>query len=465
MRTLRTRITDHGSIWNILPKHQGDRLDYDNLKQLCDDFPLGIILCDQSSRCLYSNPAYINILGYHPDQIIDKNWHTCLYIEDVAPFNMKWKQALLSRTSLQDDVRLIKADGTMLWVRLHAAMIETSQYPFASLLMMEDISERKAMEGVVQQMENALFEEKERAQVTLDSIGDAVLATDLAGNITYLNLEAEHLTGWNRLQAIGKPLLTVFNIIDGESRETAPNPANKAMLENRTVELAIGCILITKDGSEIEIEDSAAPIHNRDKQVSGAVIVFHNVAKSNVVMEKTTRLAWYDYLTGLPNLALFNERLSQSLGIADRHDKRVGLLFMDMDDFKKSNDSFGHLTGDLLLKSVAERITQCIRTTDTVCRRSGDEFLVLLSEIEHPEDAILVARQILSAIAVPQKINDNDITLAASIGISVYPNDGVDATTLMTCADSAMYIAKQNGPNQFYYSGSPYPGKVESLCR
>ena len=160
MRTLRTRITDHGSIWNILPKHQGDRLDYDNLKQLCDDFPLGIILCDQSGRCLYSNPAYINILGYHPDQIIDKNWHTCLYIEDVAPFNMKWKQALLNRTSLQDDVRLIKADGTMIWVRLHAAMMETSQYPFVSLLMMEDISERKAMEGVVQQMENALFEEK-----------------------------------------------------------------------------------------------------------------------------------------------------------------------------------------------------------------------------------------------------------------------------------------------------------------
>ena len=136
-----------------------------------------------------------------------------------------------------------------------------------------------------------------------------------------------------------------------------------------------------------------------------------------------------------------------------------------MDDFKKSNDSFGHLTGDLLLKSVAERVTQCIRTTDTVCRRSGDEFLILLSEIENPEDAILVARQILSAIAAPQKINDNDITLAASIGISVYPDDGVDATTLMTCADSAMYIAKQNGPNKFYYSSSPYPGKVESLCR
>lgn len=458
MRTLRTRITDHDSIWQLLPKNQGDKLDYENLKQLCDEFLLGIILCDESGRCLYSNQAYAQILGYATDEILDTDWHSYLYIEDLAQLNLKWKQAVQNHTSLQDDVRLIKADGTMIWTRLHTAMLDTANYPFASLMMVEDISERKAMEGILQQVENALFEEKERAQVTLDSIGDAVLATDLSGNITYLNLEAEHLTGWDRQQAIGKPLLTVFNIIDGESRETAPNPASKAMLENRTVELAIGCILIAHDGSEVEIEDSAAPIHNRDKQVSGAVIVFHDVTKSNVVMEKTNRLAWYDYLTGLPNLALFNERLSQSLGIADRHDKRVALLFLDMDDFKKSNDSFGHLTGDLLLKSVADRVTQCIRTTDTVCRRSGDEFLVLLSEIEHPEDAILVARQILSAIAAPQKINDNDITLAASIGISVYPDDGVDATTLMTCADSAMYIAKQNGPNQFYYSGSPQPG-------
>jgi diguanylate cyclase (GGDEF)-like protein/PAS domain S-box-containing protein len=448
-------------VWHFLPKNQGDELDYESLKRLCDDFPLGILLCDETGRCLYTNNAYTKILGYASEQILDQNWQTCMNIEDAAKLKAKWQKAVLERTSLQDDVRLLRADGTMIWTRLHAAMLDTAYYSFASLLMVEDISERKAMEEVLQQIENALFEEKERAMVTLDSIGDAVLTTNLAGNITYLNREAERLTGWDRLQAIGKPLLNVFNIIDGESRGTAPNPANKAMLENRTVELASGCILIAQDGSEFEIEDSAAPIHNRDRQVTGAVIVFHNVTKSAVMMEKTNRLAWYDYLTGLPNLALFNERLSQSIGMAYRHNKRVALLFLDMDDFKKLNDTYGHLTGDHLLKSVAERITQCIRTTDTVCRRSGDEFLILLGEIELPEDAVLVARQILSAIAVPQRVDDNDITLAASIGISVYPDDGLDVTTLMTCADRFMYLAKENGPNQFYYSGSPHTGKVE----
>lgn len=461
MRTLRTRITDRGSIWQILPKNQGDKLDYENLKRLCDEFPLGIILCDEQGRCLYSNQAYTNILGYAPGELLDLDWHTCLYSEDAVPLNAKWKQAISSRSSLQDDVRLIRADGTMIWTRLHAAMLDISDYPFASLLMVEDISERKALEKILRQVENALFEEKERAQVTLDSIGDAVLTTDLAGNITYLNREAERLTGWDRLKAMGKPLLRVFNIIDGGSRDTAPNPAQKAMQENQTVELAIGCILITQDGTEVEIEDSAAPIHNRDQQVSGAVIVFHDVTKSAAMMEKTNRLAWYDHLTGLPNMALFTELLSQSIGMAYRHNKRVAILFLDMDDFKKINDSFGHLTGDDLLKSVADRVTKCIRVTDIVCRRSGDEFLILLGEIELPEDATLVARQILSAIAVPQRVNDNDITLAASIGISVYPDDGLDATTLMTCADRYMYLAKQSGPNQFYYSGSPHTGKVE----
>jgi len=336
-------------------------------------------------------------------------------------------------------------------------MLDSPQHPFATLLAVEDISERKKMEKILQQLENDLFDEKERAQVTLDSIGDAVLTTDLDGNITYLNLEAERLTGWDREQSIGKPLLTVFNIIDGTTRKTAVNPAEKAMRENRTVGLALGCILIAKDGSECEIEDSAAPIHNREKRITGAVIVFHNVTKSNAVIEKTHRLAWYDNQTGLPNLALFNERLSQSLGMAHRHNKRLAVLFLDMDNFKSFNDTFGHLTGDAVLKLVAERITNRIRTTDTVSRRSGDEFLILLREIENSEDAIFVAKQILSAIAVPKNIDNNDITITASIGISVYPEDGLDQTTLMTSADKFMYQAKKNGTNQFYCSESLKP--------
>lgn len=461
MRTLRTRSTDRNLLWSLPPAKLEHKMDYGNLKNLCDGFPLGIIVCDREGRCLYSNVAYAQILGYNTDDIINTDWRNCLYHADVEKLNIKWKKAASARISFQKDVRLVRSDGGMIWTRIHASMLESPQYPFASLMMVEDISERKAMEKVLQQVEDALFEEKERAQVTLDSIGDAVLTTDLDGNITYLNLEAERLTGWERRQSIGKPLLSVFNIIDGESRESAINPAMKAINENRTVGLAIGCILIAKDGSECEIEDSAAPIHNREKQVTGAVIVFHNVTKSEAMLEKTNHLAWYDYLTGLPNLALFNERLSQSLGMAYRHNKRVAVLFLDMDNFKKLNDTFGHLTGDFILKAVAERVKGCIRTTDTVCRRSGDEFLILLGEIELAEDAIFVAQQILSAISIPQRIDNIDITLAASIGISVYPEDGLEQTTLMACADKFMYLAKQNGPNQFYCSGLERQVEIE----
>jgi PAS domain S-box-containing protein len=138
----------HNSIWQILPKFQRDKLDYDNLKKMCDDFPLGIILCDKAGRCLYSNHAYTNILGYAPGELLHQDWHACLYIEDSAQLNEKWKQAVLNRTPLQDDVRLIRADDAMIWARLHASMLEDAEYPFASLLMVEDISERKAMENI-----------------------------------------------------------------------------------------------------------------------------------------------------------------------------------------------------------------------------------------------------------------------------------------------------------------------------
>ncbi len=216
----------------------------------------------------------------------------------------------------------------------------------------------------------------------------------------------------------------------------------------------MGSVLITHDGNEIEIEDSAFPLHNQQDEMIGAAIIFHHISKSSTVMEKTSRLAWYDHLTGLPNLAMFNECISQSISMAQRHSKRVALLFLDMDDFKAVNDTFGHMFGDKILQSVAVRLTDCVRTSDTVCRRSGDEFLILLGEIEHADDAILVAQEILKSIAMPHKVQGQTLSIAASIGISVFPEDAQNVTSLMKSADTAMYTAKQSGPNRYYCSGS-----------
>ncbi|AKU12144.1 response regulator receiver modulated diguanylate cyclase/phosphodiesterase with PAS/PAC sensor(s) [Azoarcus sp. CIB] len=313
------------------------------------------------------------------------------------------------------------------------------------------VTDRKSTELAMRAAEEALFEEKERAQVTLNSIGDAVLTTDLLGNVTYLNLVAETMTGWSRNDALGRPLSEVFRIIDGTTRQAAASPAYRAIEEDKTVGLATDCVLVRRDGFESAIEDSSAPIHDRHGHVTGAVIVFHDVSEARAMAKKMSHQAHHDFLTGLPNRMLLTERLSQAIGQAHRHHKQVALLFLDLDYFKHINDSLGHAIGDELLQSVAGRLVACVRATDTVCRQGGDEFVILLSEIESPQDAAHVADKVLAALTAPQQIGGHELHVTLSIGISVYPEDGTTTETLTQSADTAMYHAKANGRNNFQF--------------
>ena len=296
-------------------------------------------------------------------------------------------------------------------------------------------------------VEDTLFAEQNRAQVTLNSIGDAVLSTDNSGNVTYLNIVAEKLTGWSCEEALGRPITDVFNIIDGATRAVARNPSALAIRANKVVNLASDCVLIRREGGEIAIEDSAAPIHDRTGQVIGAVIVFHDVSESREMKIKMSHLARHDPLTDLPNRTLLNERIGHAIALAHRHKKQFAVMFLDVDRFKVINDTLGHTVGDRLLRSVAERLLTCVRTTDTVSRLGGDEFVVLFSEIEHIGDADGVADKMLTSLASPHHIAPHEINTTVSVGISVYPDDGQDAETLIRNADTALYHAKNTGRN------------------
>jgi diguanylate cyclase (GGDEF)-like protein/PAS domain S-box-containing protein len=299
--------------------------------------------------------------------------------------------------------------------------------------------------------EEALFAEKERAQVTLNSIGDAVICTDISGNITYLNLVAEKMTGWQLQAVAGRPMAEVFRILDATSRETIPNPMEMAVGENRTAHLPPNCVLLRRDGSEIPIEDSVSPIHDREGQVTGAVIVFSDVSAAQAMTLQMAHSAQHDFLTGLPNRMLFNDRVSQAIILAPRHAKKVAVLFLDLDGFKHINDSLGHPIGDKLLQSIASRLVHCVRGSDTVSRQGGDEFVVLLSEVEHSEDAAITARKMLQTVAEPHSIDQHDLHVTTSIGLSVFPDDGHDAETLIKNADTAMYQAKENGRQSYQF--------------
>ncbi len=303
------------------------------------------------------------------------------------------------------------------------------------------------------------FVERERAEVTLNSIGDAVLTTDTAGHVTYLNAEAEALTGWTRAEAFARPLAEVFDVTDGMTGQHAVDPSRMAIEQRRKVRLKGSYVLVGRDGNETAIEHSAAPIQDRQGNIVGAVIVFRDVIVSRERRLQMLHLAEHDALTDLPNRLLLNDRLARSIALARRYGRRLAVLFLDCDRFKHINDTLGHAIGDQALRSVAKRLTACVRESDTVSRHGGDEFLILLSELDHPEDAEAIANKIVESMSEPHRVAGHDLALTASVGIALYPEDGQDPQSLIMRADTAMYYAKNTGRNRvgFYHSDMEAP--------
>jgi diguanylate cyclase (GGDEF)-like protein/PAS domain S-box-containing protein len=312
---------------------------------------------------------------------------------------------------------------------------------------------RKAVGSMIERAaySEALFEEQERAQIMLNSIGDAVVSTNVSGAITYLNAVAEGLTGWSRTDAMGHSLGEIFNIIDATTRRPVRNPMTLAIQTNGSVALGPNCVLIRRDGAEAAIEDSAAPIHDCRGAVTGAVMVFHDVSAARAMTLKMSYMAQHDDLTELPNRVLLNDRLNEAIALSSRYRRKLAVLFVDLDRFKHINDSLGHIVGDRMLQSVARRLSTCVRSSDTVGRQGGDEFVVLLQEMSHAQDAAITAVKILETLRAPYYINEHELHITASIGIVTYPDDGTDVETLMRKADLAMYSAKESGRDSFQF--------------
>lgn len=291
------------------------------------------------------------------------------------------------------------------------------------------------------------------AQCTLDSIGDAIVNTDVAGRVTYLNTIAEALTGWPFGEAIGRPVEEVIRIVDAMTRVIVENPMVQAALEGKAVGLAPNCVLISRGGVESAIEDSASAIRDDNGVIAGAVMVFRDVSAARARTQRMEHLVQHDSLTELANRVLLNDRLTQAVALARREQRQVALLFVDIDHFKTVNDTLGHDIGDRLLRSVAQRLLRCVRTSDTVSRFGGDEFVILLPEVVQAQDAALAAETMLRMFDAPHSIDQHELKVSLSIGIATFPNDGDNADLLVRRADLAMYRAKASGRNTFNFTG------------
>ncbi|MDA8153333.1 MAG: EAL domain-containing protein [Acidithiobacillus sp.] len=296
-----------------------------------------------------------------------------------------------------------------------------------------------------------LWESKERAEVTLHSIGDGVVTTDTQGRVTDVNPVAESMLGYARSDILGKPLETVFRIVHERDHQPVENPIRRVLQEGRVVALANHTVLLRADGQELAIEDSAAPIHGRDGQLLGAVLVFHDVTERRRLTKNLVYQAHHDDLTGLPNRKWFLERLQQATQEQPLPEGLLLVGILDLDGFKQVNDRWGHDRGDQLLCTVAQRIRETLRPEDIVSRLGGDEFGLLLPNMHHLEDAQHLAHSLIQALNQPIVMDTQVANVSASIGFTILSGDTGDALQILRHADLALYAAKARGRNQYCF--------------
>jgi diguanylate cyclase (GGDEF)-like protein/PAS domain S-box-containing protein len=297
--------------------------------------------------------------------------------------------------------------------------------------------------------EKKLQEKRQQLTAIINSMGCAVVVTDTNGCVQIMNPVAERLTGFKQNEAIGKDLTEVFSLIDNEMNEPIENLAKLAIKADAVLSLPENCTLIAKDGTQIPIGDSVAPIRD-DGKITGAVLVFQDITKRKHKEAQLLRNAFYDGLTALPNRILFTDRLRQAIERSKRrNDYHFAVLFLDLDGFKAINDRFGHSMGDNLLIAIARRLESCLRTGDTVARFGGDEFAILLEEIKDVSVAINIAKRIHESLALPLNLNGHEIICTGSIGIALSGSKYNEPESLLRDADIAMYRAKHQGKARY----------------
>ena len=294
------------------------------------------------------------------------------------------------------------------------------------------------------------FQEKERAQVTLQSIGDAVITTDANGAIEYLNPVAEELTGWSNAEAQGLPLPQVFDIINEGTGEAQENPVDKVLAKGCIVPLANHTALRRRDGTSIPIEDSAAPIRDRAGYITGVVLVFHDVSSAREFKQRLTHQATHDALTNLANRREFELRLQDALSIAKAQCVQHAVCYFDLDQFKIINDTCGHMAGDELLRQLSAVLEATVRQTDTLARLGGDEFGLLLMNCEQAPAERIVNNLMQSVRDFRFNWGNESFVVSVSAGLVPVTAESESMAHILSTADAACYIAKESGRNRVH---------------
>ncbi len=403
------------------------------------------LFLDLDFNCMLVNHAFFELYEYRADEVINqpidflfsnKDEFHCLSSHISHPGN---REHYISSTT-----DYLKKNGTTFEGETNASkVIDAHDKTLGYILIVRDVTERN-------RINQSLIYEKERIQVTLESIGDGVITTDMNGEITYLNPVAEQLTGWNRAKAINTPLKEVFKLVNEHTRHPVVDSVQRCLDEGRSIELSKNILLINKNGAEFSIQDSASPIRNSAGDMNGVVMVFHDVTKSSQLSKNLDWQASHDSLTKLYNRYEFEQRLKAAFLLAQESNAVHSMLYIDLDQFKIVNDTCGHIAGDELLRQLAQLLQKKIRDRDTFARLGGDEFGVLLENCDITK-AETIANNLKKTLEDFRFSWDNkSFTIGMSIGLVPITHESENITNILKLADVACYAAKDSGRNRIH---------------
>jgi diguanylate cyclase (GGDEF)-like protein/PAS domain S-box-containing protein len=411
---------------------------------LLEAAPDAMVVVNQAGEIVLLNVQAEKQFGYSRDELVGQKVTNIIpegFAERlIADGTRSAAEALEQQIGTGIELYGRRKDGSDFPIEIMLSPLESAEGILVTAAI-RDISVRKAAEKHLAQMEG-------RYRGLLEAAPDAMVVVNQGGEIVLLNVRAEKEFGYSRDELIGQ---RVKNIIPEGFAERLIADALRSAEDAQAQEIGSGIELTgrRKDGSEFPIEIMLSPLESAEGILVTAAI--RDITTRKKAEAQMIHSSEHDFLTDLPNRMLLNDRVSQAIGFAWRHGEKVAVLFLDLDGFKYVNDSLGHRTGDKLLQSVARRLVACVRGTDTVSRQGGDEFVVVLSEEEHSEDAAITARRMLQAVAEAHSIDQHDLHVTSSIGISVYPDDGLDTETLIKNADTALYQAKENGRQRYQF--------------
>ncbi|NOR41532.1 MAG: EAL domain-containing protein, partial [Gammaproteobacteria bacterium] len=410
---------------------------------------------DIEGEVIWTTPSIKQLLGYSTEEVAGRNIKD-FYVSAGDHDNLKHTLNANDGRLQHFETSLLHKDGTHIWIS------ENSHYKY------NKTGEVSGIEGTIRnitalkQAKEELQQEKERAQVTLGSIGDGVITTDLNGDVEYMNAIAEQSTGWKLEDARSKSILKVFKVLDEKTLEPPPNPVSICLEQGKSVMLAGHLLLVHRYRNQrLSVEINASPIRDSNADVTGVVLVFHDVTELRGLAKKMSYQATHDSLTGLINRREFDNRINQSLDNSRNTNAQHTLCYMDLDNFKVVNDTSGHIAGDELLKQLTIKLRMELREADTLARLGGDEFGILFENCSI-DAAYELAETIRKVIEDFRFVWDNtSFRIGSSIGLVSITADSGTLTDVLSSADSACYVAKYQGRNRVHIYQSNDEALVE----